>query len=218
YFKQKDYERAEDYFTKSLVIAKNISDKWRMASQFNNLGNLYIESDYKKAYELFNKANQLNQESSNKYGQALCSRKIADILVLMNRTNDAKKYYSTSLEIGRDLNHKIMIMNALEGLGELSEQTGNYKDAYKYLKEFYAINDSIEKDNAQKQLLQERLQRNIERKEEKIEKVKISLHELEKENGMLVQKNEILRKSLLLLCALVSILGLFFYYLYKKKR
>jgi len=102
---------------------------------------------------------------------------------LGNRTA-AKQYLRSSLEIAREIKEKEMIRNALASLSQVSAETGNYYDAYRYHVEFSQVHDSIynEQKSEQLQELEQRYQseareHQIELQQANIEKQRLELEQ-----------------------------------------
>jgi len=86
-YKQKDYEKAENYFL--LALKNNSNNKYA----YNNLGLVYWKlAEYKKAENCFKKANKLNES----FTAPLVN--LSQMLILNGKYYDAEKYLKTAID------------------------------------------------------------------------------------------------------------------------
>ena len=68
YFKG-NYERALEYYSKSLAIRKKLADKKGMGTSYGNIGNIYDDQgNYEKALEYHSKSLSIEKELGDKKG------------------------------------------------------------------------------------------------------------------------------------------------------
>ncbi len=87
------------YFNKSLEISKSEKNKSFAAKCYQNIGNIYFnKSDFKKAYENYQKALNLNEEINNVTGIANNLGNIGNVFYYQKDYDKALVYYKKSLK------------------------------------------------------------------------------------------------------------------------
>ena len=218
YYSQNIYNKALEYYLKSLKINEEIGDKNGLARCYNNIGLVHTDnSKYKEAIEFYLKSLKIKEELGDKHGVSLIYSNIGTVYSLQCADEKAIEYYTKSLKIKEELGDKYGISGVLTNIATLyikikkydeavgyllkglviSKEIGalflqsvnyeylskaynnlhNYEKALEYHILFKQINDSIFNKEKNKQIIEMQTKYETEKKE--------------KENELLVKKNEI---------------------------
>jgi two-component system, sensor histidine kinase PdtaS len=151
YKKSGQYEEAMKYYLKSLQLKKTLNNKTGMANTLNNIGDVYLlKSDYIQSLNYYQQSLELFRALDDKAGRATVNNNIGVLYYKMKQYSKAeehlKKGLSLALEIGLTLEER----KAYYTLSEISEATGNYKQANEYIKLDAAIKDSLQNEKNNK--------------------------------------------------------------------
>ncbi|NMB81344.1 MAG: tetratricopeptide repeat protein [Ignavibacteria bacterium] len=139
-----DVVNATEYIQRAIQIFDSIKDKRGLAYCFVNLGRLYnAQDDFKKGLEFFEKARiiavELNLEDM--HGRILLS--IARIAQRNGDYDKAEKTFFTLETLYKQTDYLKGIAGVWRGLGELSYNKKNYKEALDYLLKAFELNKKI---------------------------------------------------------------------------
>nr|WP_315150059.1 tetratricopeptide repeat-containing sensor histidine kinase [uncultured Flavobacterium sp.] len=124
-----DYDKAINYFYKSLSAYQELKNQNGISGAFNNIGLVYVEmKKYNSACTYFNEAYKINKKSGNRILMVYNLNNIALNYYVQKKYDEALKYYNRS----KDLN---LSMNDLNGLGYSYSKIGKiYSDQKNYTK------------------------------------------------------------------------------------
>jgi tetratricopeptide (TPR) repeat protein len=183
YAEQSNYSKALEYYFNSLKINEEIGNKRGQAFILCNIGNIYFEQlDYSKAMEFFLHSFDINKEIGDKASQAfdLCS--IGMVYTKQKKHMEAEKYLKQAEKIVRELNTIYHLYEVYSGLTELYEQTGRYKDALYYYKEYIKTRDSVLSEKNRKAATVKEMKFNFEKEQ--------AIKESEHQKQLAVEKEE----------------------------
>lgn len=116
---------AERTLLKAVRMAGVISADSDAASQYNNLGRVYLESGrVDDAIESFERAEKLDRASGNFFGLAYDQRNLGTALLVRGRMDDAAKALESALVLSAQAQDDNNRLRALFALGELERQRG----------------------------------------------------------------------------------------------
>jgi len=99
-----DYEKALDYYNRSLAINEEIGDKYGMGYNLNNIGNVHIyKGDLDKALNYYEKALAIREEIGDKYGMGISLISIGTVYAEKGDYESAEEYLKKSLVILREI-------------------------------------------------------------------------------------------------------------------
>ncbi|MEM3493683.1 MAG: tetratricopeptide repeat protein, partial [Thermoplasmata archaeon] len=141
-----DYEKALEFYTKSLELREKIGDVWGIAISYNNIGLLYQDKgDYEKALEFLTKSIELAKEIGDKstlcwglLGMAVCYLELKDFERCRKTLEEAKG-------ILNELGLKKLETSFLTVSGKLLVAEGNLVEGEKPLANAVEIYESIGK-------------------------------------------------------------------------
>ncbi|PIP54973.1 MAG: hypothetical protein COX07_02435 [Bacteroidetes bacterium CG23_combo_of_CG06-09_8_20_14_all_32_9] len=156
YLYQGLYDKAIEYYLKSLKITKEIGDKKEMAKCYNNIGMVHDnEGSYDKAIEYYFKSLKIFEELSKqnedillkgeaKKGMSQCYNNIGIVHTKHHNYDKAIEYYFKSLKIFEELSKQqgnaVLSREAKKGMAQCYNNIGNvhyYQGSYDNAIEYY---------------------------------------------------------------------------------
>lgn len=148
FFKQKKFDKAIDYFEKSMHFRERMNvPQEDFAAAYNNLGTCYKEvGRYPEALEYLLKAIQLQQKTGSLPGLANSYQNIASVYHKMNRKQLAMEYLDKA-EAAAD-SSKIMSLQigVYRAISKTNEKFGNFQRALEYAEKAQVLKDSLKLD------------------------------------------------------------------------
>lgn len=126
-----DESRALDYYLRSLRLAEQIQDSFRIATLNNNIGALYDKkpATVPNALESYRKAISVSQKNNYPEALGMATGNIGDIYLKRNEFDSALYYF----RIGeKELKGKANLPLALNNLGKLYLRKREFDSAFKY--------------------------------------------------------------------------------------
>jgi len=200
YSELKEFEKAETYYLKSLVIEKEENNIDGIASVTENLGNMFYEKgDFKKALLYNLKALRTRENMPSKRNLAICLNKVGKAYVKLGQNKKAEEYNLKSLSIAEQINLKPTLIENYKSLITINKRRNIFKEAFKYQNLLMKAKDSILNKEKTKQILELNTKYETEKKEREITEQKLIITEGER------QKNKILFGLVLLGLLLISV-------------
>lgn len=136
YYSQDNYQKALDYYIKSLKIREELRDKVSMAWSYNRIGTVYwYQGNYEKSLDNYLKAFAIYEEKGDKKGMADSYFDIGYIYLNQNNYEKALNNFSNQLKICEEIGYKPGIAAAFNGIGDFYEKKGDYdKELENHLK------------------------------------------------------------------------------------
>ena len=190
YYMQNDYPVAVEYYKKALLIAEEMNDRSSMSERYNNLGVVYTEmKKYNEAIDYYEKSLKIDKELGDQKGMSLVLGNIALLNIGLKKYDEAILSAQQSLIIAQNIGSLDEEKCAYEYLSVAYDSLKDYRSAYKYLKLFKLINDSIFSIESSRQVKEmeamyqtEKNQKEIEllNKDKELQKIEISRQETQK--------------------------------------
>jgi len=216
YANLKEYELALKYKFRSLDIKKAEGNKIGEAVTLGSIGSVYkYQKDYTTAEKYYNESIEILRQAGNKSKLATLLNYKAGIYQETGRSKEAILLLSESLKLAEDVADKNLIENCSKELSKVYFSIGKYKEAYSFQEKYIIIHDSIYSSSSDKRL--------------KEAEVKYESEKKQKENELLLQKQEVSnlklnqqqsqRNYLLILAGLLLVLAgiIFNRYRFKQK-
>lgn len=143
YYLNKPDSAITEYF-EALKYFEKTGNQSGMAKVYNNIGNLYLEVDYERALNYFNKAEVIAEYTHNEQLIASLNLNIGNVYFHKNGFNQALKYYTLSYQQFSKLNNKILMVQCLQDLGAVYSKINQIDKAEKIL--LQANNDAKAQD------------------------------------------------------------------------
>jgi tetratricopeptide (TPR) repeat protein len=133
FYNKGNYDKAINYYSRSLKIREEIGDKKGIAATLNNFGIVYQDQgDNAKAIEYYNRSLKTNEEIGDKKGEANTLSNIGRIYQEQNDTAKAIGYFTRSLTIREAINDKRGMAIAYNNIGSIYSGQGNKVKAMDY--------------------------------------------------------------------------------------
>ncbi len=137
-------DSAQYYFEEALKLQKNTNNELSYARILDNLGILFEgRKDTTKAMDYFKKAEIVYEKRSYKYGIANTLNYIGYIYLHKKSFSIAVDYFKQSLDLAKESEAKEIEEVAYHRLALAYEGLNQYANAYKYIKLYYEIEDSL---------------------------------------------------------------------------
>lgn len=164
------YDSALKYFQESLDIRIKIGSKQGISASLANLAGLYQHMKKPEMSILyFEKAIAIKRELGDSIGMISTFINAAESYKALGRNQRARDLFNSALEIGRMLDAKDDLKNALSGIADLNFREGRYKDAYLNLESYIKVNDSIMNEAVTRAQAEMSTKYETEKKEQQIE-------------------------------------------------
>lgn len=141
---QSNYVKALEYYFKALYISEKIGYKQGQSAILGNIGSTYEKQGrYSKALEYYFRALKINKEIGNKRSQAINLGNIGSTYLKLKQISTAEKYLKNAEQLNKELGTIHHLKYAYASLSGLFEQTGKYKEALHYFKEYSDVYDTL---------------------------------------------------------------------------
>jgi tetratricopeptide (TPR) repeat protein len=142
YNSQKNYNKAIDFYTKSLKVREAAQDNKGCAISLNAIATAYIiQVNYNKALEFYLKSSAKFESIGDRESMPL--NNIAACYYFLAEYENALNYYIKAVENFEKLGNKEKIINPTLGIGNVYNAMKNYSNALIYYKKAFAISKEI---------------------------------------------------------------------------
>jgi len=189
------YEDAKSYYAYTIQKAKVIDDAKGLAYAHIGIGNIdYYSDSLSQAKTHFTFALLSLEKLKDKIGlagvyvslemyndldrpglMALVHYNLGDIYTIIKKYGQAHKNYLESLKLGQQIGSTEDIKYAYQGLMDLAETSGNYKDALKFSNLFHDLKDSLSSASMEARVNELQVQYESSKKEDELEETKQQL-------------------------------------------
>ena len=144
-----NYEKALEYYEKSLKIKEEIGDKKGVSATYNHIGlNNFYQGNNEKALEYYEKCLKIDEEIGNKRGMGLTYNNIGILYSKHGNNEKAIEYYEKTLKIFEELGNKNGVGATLGNIGVIYADQSNYEKAIEYYEKSLKIFEEIGKKSA----------------------------------------------------------------------
>ncbi|MDX2172221.1 MAG: tetratricopeptide repeat protein [Bacteroidota bacterium] len=128
-----EFNKALEFYTKSLKIREELGDKLGIASALNNIGFIYnSKGDIYRALEFWRKSLKIQEEIGDKSGIAYSLQNIAATYNSQGNIPKALEYSSKCLKISEEIGDKKGIATSLNNIGSIYKTQGDVTKALEY--------------------------------------------------------------------------------------
>ena len=132
-FHQHNYEKAVEYYFRSLQIAKEINNKMGIARGLNNIAAVYeAMQDYEKAGTYFKEASEINRDLGNKLWEGINYMNLGTIRLNLKDYDQSFKRFQQALSIFTELQSVILQARCHLNLANYFIETNNTGQGLKY--------------------------------------------------------------------------------------
>ncbi|UJH68422.1 tetratricopeptide repeat protein [Allomuricauda sp. SCSIO 65647] len=164
FLKLGDTTRAKSYFLQAEALANQRNDQFSLARIYNNLGNMYLETDHDESEKYLTKALDIRKQTKNNDGIGTLYNNLGYLQLKKGNALKAIPYLKTALQFGQGSNATTTYNN----LSDAHRQLGDFKMALFYEQQKNALNDSILKVENQKAIAEISTKYETEKKEKEI--------------------------------------------------
>lgn len=173
------YDTAMNYFSRSLVIEKEVGSKGGMAGTLSNIGMVYMKQGlaarnvgndtkaikkYNRAIEYHQRCLTICEEIGNKYGLAVSLNNIGIIHQKKGEPLKAITYNTRALSIAKEIGSSVEIKKAAGALYKSYKSTGKIKSALEMYELHISYKDSIQSEENQKAVIRQEFKYEYEKK------------------------------------------------------
>ncbi|MBK6264642.1 tetratricopeptide repeat protein [Marivirga sp. S37H4] len=169
YMKRNLPEKAIIFFRESLMLDSMRNNITGIYNSLHNIG-LYHRSygDIDSAVYYMHQSLSAIPEDEEHYDKAYIIKSMAQSLSKQQKHTEAEKYFKQSIELATKVEAIDVLKEAYEGLSEIYEKNGDYKNSLLAFQMFKALNDSIFNEDFNRQVSQLEKNHEIQEKEKEI--------------------------------------------------
>lgn len=175
YIRKKDYNQAMQYCDEALKIALNSNSQIQIAKIYYYKARIYsILKQNNQAFDYYNKSISLMLELKYNESAAIIMLEIAKTYLHNNNLDKANFYLNKSLNISLLNNYKYILNENYKARYKLYDSLGDFIRAYKFLKLYNELNDSLVNSEREKQISINQSKYDSYRQIEKLNREKLS--------------------------------------------
>jgi len=173
YTKLKELDSAEKYYNLSLVLYKKINAIPEAGRVMMNIGKLYMErSDKQKSIEYRHDAIDLFINNNKLYPAADAMTELAEFHKSDNNVSEAINHSLRAYSISTENKYTSIRQRALKLLSDLSLMKNDAGEAYRYLKIYDDLKDSIAQQEAQRKIVNLEFSNELQRRDREMSSIK----------------------------------------------
>ncbi len=163
------FNRALEYYQKSLKIREELGDRKGISDSYNNIGIIHYEQgNYSRALEYYQKSLKITEELGDRDGIATSLGNIAGLNIELKNYTNAIVEANKSLNIAKEIGALHLERIAYEHLFASYDSLRNYKKAYYYHKLYKQTNDSLFNEEKNEKITEMETRYETEKKEQQI--------------------------------------------------
>jgi signal transduction histidine kinase/Tfp pilus assembly protein PilF len=142
-----NYDKAVEYYMKSIRVSESISDTIRILKPTMNTGaSLFNMKKYDKAFEYYNKAYNLANLKNSKHNMAIGLYNIGTVFYTKENFSLALEYFEKSLKAFQEMNDKEQIGRILMWGGQIYSGLKDYEKAFEFYNKGLSVANEINDD------------------------------------------------------------------------
>ncbi len=197
YNEQEQYATALEYYRKSLALRQELNDRQGIATVYGNIGLIYKDEGlYDKALEYYRKSLSIQEKLEEKPGLVNSYYNMGVLYQKQKAYAKAIQWCKKSLTLSRQISALRPERNACNCLYEVYRSTGQSNFALAYHEQYFALSDSLQKEETNVRLEQMEFARQVMADSLGMEEEKLKME--------MAHQNEVRRKNRTLNILLVS--------------
>jgi tetratricopeptide (TPR) repeat protein len=139
-----EWERAIEYYERSLEIGEKVGDEYEMAATFNNLGSVYqAKGEWDRAIECYERSLAITQEMGDGYAVARIFNNLGEVYRVKGEWERAMEYYERSLAIREKVGDEHGMAATFNNVGSVYQAKGEWERAIEYYERSLAIMEKV---------------------------------------------------------------------------
>ncbi len=139
------FDKAAEYFNKSLAIAEKINDSSLMSYSFNNLGEAYyFAKNYPEALHYYKLSKKIKEQLGDERGIGSAYGNISNVYFDIKQYDSAALYNDSAFAIRKKQNDKKGMATSYSNLGNIYLQQKNYEAAFDNYNKAIALGNAID--------------------------------------------------------------------------
>jgi signal transduction histidine kinase len=143
--KLKRYKESERYYLEAIPLIRKMGHDEFLANAYQGLGVLYKEQKQtEKALDYYKKTYAIYRKVNSKMGMGIVAVNIGHAYADKKQLDSAEVYFNIGLTNSRFTKSYKQIKYAYEGLANLEQERGDFRQAYRYMRLVSAYKDSVQ--------------------------------------------------------------------------
>jgi tetratricopeptide (TPR) repeat protein len=139
-----EWDKAIDYYQRSLAIDEKVGDEHGMSAIFNNLGSVYQDKgEWDKALEYYQRSLEIDEKVGDEHGMATTLNNLGLVYKAKGEWDKAIDYYQRSLEIKEKVGDEHGMSTTFNNLGLVYKAKGEWDKAIDYYQRSLAIDEKV---------------------------------------------------------------------------
>lgn len=144
YSERNNYQKALEFYEETLRLCLELHHDGGIRDAYGNIGNMYFRMEqFNKAYEFHEKSLQISKKYNDTLAIAASYNNLATFKAATKNYKEAILLHQQALETATNIKDIETQTHALEGIYEVYELAGDYKNALLFKKKVDQLNDSI---------------------------------------------------------------------------
>ncbi len=166
HYERKDYDKAVEYFQKTLALSFEIGSMKSVGEAYHNLGAvLDRQGKYMEAIDYFNKAAKIQKELDDLQGLAFTYFSIGSANLALKKYDNAIDFCFQGLTLAEKLKALVEQEKSCGCLYDAYHAKGDFKNALKYYQAKIAVRDSMFNEENTKEITRIEMQYDFDKKE-----------------------------------------------------
>ena len=147
---KRQFDEAEQWYRKSLAIAKKLKDEYGQAQTLHQLGMLaQVRRQFDEAKQWYRKSLNLSEKLKGEYVQSLTLHQLGTIAEVKRQFDEAEQWYRKSLNLSEKLKFEHEQAGTLHNLGMLAQEKWKFTDAKKYYRRSLNLSEKLKDEYVQ---------------------------------------------------------------------
>jgi tetratricopeptide (TPR) repeat protein len=139
-----EWERAIEYYERSLAIDEKVGDEHGMAPTLNNLGSVYqVKGEWERAIEYYERSLLICEKVGDEHGMATTFNNLGLVYQDKGEWERAIEHYERSLAITEKIGDEYMVARTFNNLGSVYQAKEEWERAIEYYERSLAIKKKV---------------------------------------------------------------------------
>jgi signal transduction histidine kinase len=176
-------DKALDYNLKSLGLSEELNYKAGKAYALTNVAAVYlVQEEFEQANNYLTRSLTLKKELDDKWGQIGTYRTIAEMYIKSGFPEKAMEPLDEGFAISKEIGSRTRMVELLDFYAEAYQKMGQYDKSSAYLRSYIDLRDSLINETTLREMGTQKKRYDVQKRENKIQKLKMANELLEKEN------------------------------------